>query len=160
VRLITAILSLLLLSSISLAQTGQGVTVGFAFNQNGSPQVTGWGTYDKQLTDKLYSYSGYDVTPISQFVVDSKLTIPQVKFTAFTGFAVKAAQISKLTLFLLGTGGFATTGETISGAGGAGGFVHYPLPHNWGLIIAAQGSYSVITGTDAIIRFGLRYGVK
>ncbi|RPH38314.1 hypothetical protein EHM92_00085 [bacterium] len=158
--LLGALALLLLLCLPAVAQTGQGVTVGMAFNQNASPQIAGWGTYDKQITDKIYSYSGYDVTPISQFVVNGRITIPQIKFTAFTGFAIKTAQISKLSLFLLGTGGFATTGQNTSGAGGAGGFAHYPLGHNWGLILAAQGSYSVITGTDAILRFGVRYGVK
>lgn len=160
-RILLSALALLTLLCLPIsAQTTQGVTVGAAFNQNSTPQFAAWGTYDKQIAGKLYSYSGYEVTPISQFVVDGKITIPQLKFTAFTGFAVQAAQLDKLSLFIQSTGGIATTGESTSGAVGVGGFVLYKINTNWAWIVGAQGAYSVITGTDAIIRFGIRYGVK
>jgi hypothetical protein len=163
---VALIVGLILLGALALPApasaetTAQGLTFGMAYNQNGSPQLMVWGTYDRQLSDKIYSYSGYDVTPIDSLVIDGKFRVPQLKYTAFSGFAIHAATIDKVTLWLYGAAGLATTGETMTGSGNYGGFAHVILKGNWGLILGAQGSYSPIAGTDAIIRLGFRYGVK
>ncbi|MBN1567948.1 MAG: hypothetical protein JXA73_08870 [Acidobacteria bacterium] len=136
--------------------SSQGFSLGVAYNQNGDPQFAGWGTYDKHLGAGLYSYSGYDVLPLKQ----DGSKFPQLKFTPFTGFAYRAAKLDRLSLFAFGAGGISTTGEVVTGAGKYGGFGHYDLGKGWGLVAGAEGSYSPINGTDAIIRFGFRYGVK
>ena len=151
------LIALLFISVVGLAQdTSKGVTVGMAFNQNATPQISGWGTYDHQISGRLFSYSGYDVAPLIQ--ANSK--IPKLKFLAFSGFAVHTATLGKLSLWLMGAGGMATTGDTVTGSGNFGGFGHYALGNGWGLILGAQGNYSPISGTDATIRAGFRYGVK
>lgn len=146
-----------LMESPGMAQdTSQGFSLGVAYSQDGSPQIAGWGTYDKQISGGIYSYSGYDILPIWH----SGSKIPQLKFTPFTGIAYQFAQLHKLRLFAFGAGGLSTTGEVTTGAGKYGGFGHYSLGRGWGLIAGAEGSYSPINGTDAIIRMGFRYGVK
>ncbi len=136
------------------AETTQGVTLGAAWNQNASPALQGWGTYDRIITGRLFTYSGYDVTPIHQ---EGKL-IPQLKFSAFTGLAVQAAVIGRITLFVQGAGGLATTAEVTTGSGNFGGFAHIGIGKGCGLILGGQGTYSPISGTDAVLRFGFRYG--
>jgi hypothetical protein len=134
----------------------QGFSVGLAYNQNGDPAIQGWGTYDRAIQEKLYSYSGYDVLPLWQ----EGAKVPQLKFTAFTGLAYQVAKLNWLTLWIQGAGGMATTGDVTTGMGNYGGFAHCALGKGWGFIAGGQGSYSPIAGTDAILRFGFRYGVK
>jgi hypothetical protein len=137
-------------------ETSQGVTTGLAFNNNASPQVQGWATYDKQLKGKLFSYSGIDISPIKQ----ENTFIPKLKFTAFSGFALQSASIGKLSLWIIGAPGLATTGDETGIQGSVGGFGHYRLGRGWGIIVGAQGNFSSIQNTDATLRFGFRYGVK
>jgi hypothetical protein len=137
-------------------ETTQGVTGGMAFSQNATPQIMGWGTYDHQLKGKLFSYSGIDVAPI----VQPASVIPKLKFTAFSGFAFETATIGKLTLWVIGAPGLATTGNETGVQGSVGGFGHFALGKGWGIIVGGQGNFSSIGNNDATIRFGFRYGVK
>jgi hypothetical protein len=145
-----------LAAPLQAQETTQGVTAGMAFNNNGTPQLLGWATYDKQIKGKLYSYNGIDVSPYKQ----ETTFIPKLKFTAFSGFALQSAQIGKLSLWILGAPGLATTGDETGIQGSVGGFGHIKLGKGWGLILGAQGNFSSIQSTDATLRFGFRYGVK
>jgi hypothetical protein len=150
------LLLVLLVVPVIAQDTNQGFTLGLAWNQNASPQLQGWGTYDRRISGKIFSYSGYDVMPLAS----EEGKVPGLKFNAFTGIALQVTKLDKLTLWIQGAGGVATTGEVTTGQGNFGGFGHIAFNENWGLILGGQGSYSPIQGTDAILRIGLRYGVK
>ena len=152
-----AILLLFALTACSMpVQAQQGFTLGAAYANKGTPEIMGWGAYDHALTGNLYSYSGYNVLPIWQ--TGSK--IPQLQFTAFTGLAYRFATLNKLSLFVQGAGGLASTGDVTTGAANYGGFGHLELGKGWGLIMGGEGNYSPISGTNGTLRVGFRYGVK
>jgi hypothetical protein len=154
---ITVVLFFCLAAIPSFAQNQpqkEGITVGLLFDQNAESRLAAFGTYDRNLvSERLYSYSGYDVVP---FFEDGKL---KLKFTPFTGLAFKAVTINRLSLFMFGAGGLATTGEVTTGAGKGGGFGHFALGKGWGVIGSVEASYSPISGTDPLVRFGVRYGL-
>lgn len=145
--------AILLLPALARA-ADQGFTVGMAFDSNGSPQILGSGSYDKEIGMKIYSITGYDILPIK---VEGK-AIPQLKFTAFTGFLYDTITIGKLHFFLKGAGGVAATGDVTTGTGIYGGLFRYPIGKGWSVNAGGEGAYSPINGTDAIIRLGFRYG--
>lgn len=154
-KLPSILIFLLLLPAAARAQD-QGFMVGFAFNNNGSPQILGSGSYDKEIFTNTYSISGYDITPIKQ----EGTLIPKLKFTPYTGFLYRVASLGKIDVFAKGAGGLATTGTNTTGAGIIGGLIRYPFGKGWSINAGGEGSYSPINGTDAILRVGFRYGGK
>jgi hypothetical protein len=153
-RLLIVIALLFLIAVPAMAQ--QGITFGMAYANEGTPQLMGCGTYDQSISGPLFSYSGYNILPIWQG--NSKL--PQLQFTAFTGLALRVATMGKLQLFVQGAGGLASTGDVTTGAANYGGFGHIAIGRGWGLIVGGEGNYSPISGTNATLRLGVRYGVK
>jgi hypothetical protein len=94
------------------------VAAGVGYNQDASPQLFGWASYAKHLSGPLYSYSGYDVTPIpGQTVMVAGKQIPKIKYTSFTGLTVRTAVIGNLSFWALGTGGIAATAKHFPGRG-------------------------------------------
>ena len=145
------------------AQDSQGFSLGVALGNQINPM--GWGTYDKQLSERVWSYSGYDAIPFWEEGAESaetgfkKILHTKFRFNAFTGLATRIVKINNLSLFLFGAGGLVTTGETTTGSGKYGGFGHYSLGKGWGVIAGGEGNYSPISGTDGMFRFGFRYGI-
>jgi hypothetical protein len=134
----------------------QGVSAGLAYSQTSAPAITGWATFDKQISGRLYSYNGTQVFPIKQ----SAKAIPQLEFKAFTGVAVDTATFGRFKFFTQLAGGIDTNVTTTTGTGNLGGFIHCGLKGGWGLIGGIQGAYSPLNGKDAIFYYGVRYGVK
>ncbi|MBN2118526.1 MAG: hypothetical protein JW730_18275 [Anaerolineales bacterium] len=163
-RLLSVIILLGILCVPCIAQDlpNQLVTAYIGFDQNSQPQLFGGAAYAKQVSGPFFSYSGYDVTPLlGETSQVAGMAIPKLKYSGYTGFSVRWAQIGdRLSFWSLATGGIASTGGNTSGTVGVGSFGHVALGRGWGLIMAMQVSHDGIVGTSYVPRIGITYGSK
>lgn len=134
----------------------QLIVGGLGYTQNSNP--FGWGVYAKHVSGIFYSYNGFDVKSIKgEYVAVGKYQIPKMEFSPFTGFALRATQIGKVSLWTHATGGIAADGNAVVGAVGGGGFLFCPLKSGWGMIFDGTVNYNAISSTDWTIRIGFSY---
>jgi hypothetical protein len=160
-RLFLIVLFLATISAITFAQTPvdkpKFVFAGLAFFQSANPQLQGFGGITLPISEKIISYTDWDVAATPGDKIPGRVTIPKLQYSMRTGIAYHMYEIRKgLNLYGLGDLGMATNGDNVVGSFAGGGFVDVALGKGWGCVFVIQVERNAITGTDVIPRFGFR----
>ena len=149
------------------------VAAGLAFFQSATPALQGWGALAMPLSDKILSWTAYDVSALpGDKIISSpgeclqlgggcgappRWTPPKISYTMRTGIAVHIYTITKgVNLFGLGGAGIAAGGSNVVGSFAGGGFLDFALGKGWGAVLILEVNKNAMTGSDFVPRVGIR----
>ncbi len=151
---------LILLSSTLMAQdaTQKFAAVGMAFSPVSTPQLQGWGALAIPISEKIISYTDYDVSALlGDPVVGQRFTMPKIQYQMRTGIGILIYKITPaISLWGLGGIGGATDGNATSASFAGGGFLDFGLGRGWGALLILQADRNAATGTQFTPRIGIR----
>jgi hypothetical protein len=137
--------------------------VGISIDQTAEKSLAGWGALGIPVSDRVVSFTDFDVSVIRGTTWQQALKNEGVQYTIRTGFAFKLfSPLKGVSIWGLGDAGVAAggpegyTGQTVvSGSYAGGGFVHVGNERVGGLLIL-QVDQNAATGRSFIPRIGVR----
>ena len=161
-RLILTLVLILAMTPVALGQTAPNdppkfVAAGLGFFESANPQIQGFGAVAIPVSDKVLSFTDYDVAALPGEKVAGKWTMPKIQYTMKTGFAIHIYTLHKgVNLYGLGGAGIAANGQNIVGAFSGGGFIDFALGKGWGAMLVLEVNRNSNTGNDFVPRIGIR----
>ena len=143
---------LLSILASTLALGADFVAGGVNWNQYAAPQVNGWGSYSRQVADRVYSFSTAEVTSVSA----SKF-LSQISFR--TGIATPVLErFGPFTVYATADVGVASSGDNVGGSYSGGGAVVAPLGKGWFLVIPVRVIKTSLSDRQVAVGMGIGWG--
>ena len=158
-KFLMGMLTILLIIAFILpasAQTQRFGATGLAFDTQSTPNLKGWGTLALPVSENIYSYTTYDVAPVTKGG-DIEFLNVRLQYTIRTGFARKLITLTpRYSLYALGDAGISADSQNVVGAFAGGGFLDIEIKNGWGTLIILQAEKNAVTGTHFAPRVGIR----
>jgi carbohydrate-binding DOMON domain-containing protein len=129
------------------------VAAGVVHNPYAAPQVNGWASYAKLVTDRrVYLHGTVDVTSATKV----PFTV-QVSYRA--GVATPVLEnFGPFTVFLLAEAGMAAAQDNVGGAWSAGGVLVTGIHRGWKLLVPVRVTKTALSDYQASIGIGFGWG--
>jgi hypothetical protein len=131
------------------------IFVGMGLNSNN--QIQGSGVFRKFISSRFYSFNIYDVTGLQMRPFD----VSHIQYQARTGLTfLLYVPHPRLSLWLLGDGGIASTGDTTGSSFGGGGAADVDCGKGWHGMVVLSAVRNNVQGTYFSPRLFFGYGWK
>ncbi|NLT67271.1 MAG: hypothetical protein GXX84_11775 [Acidobacteria bacterium] len=128
---------------------------GLGYSEVAKPNLQGWAALGIPVSDRVMSYTAYDIAPVKEGGQASLAGI-RIQYNIRTGFACRVYDITRSwSLWGLGNAGMAADGNVVTGSFEYGGFLYKGLGKGWGAILILGAQKDAISGTVFAPRLGV-----
>lgn len=157
------LVSLLCLISLPLIAQDNPVRMisgGFSYNQyaaNGSLPIEVWGSISQQLAGPLYTFTSFGVTGTPVPSPDGSFKMPTLQFTPRTGALLHTYNFGRLSTFLIGDIGVASTASWTARSMTAGGGGSFKIKDNWSIPVIFRAVNTAGQPNQYVVEIGVSF---